>query len=200
MSAALDVPVARPLVVRFRPVVDLTDDQFYEFCVLNRDLRIERTAQADVVIMSPAGTRSGNRNAKLVGQLVLWAESDGTGEVFDSSAGFTLPNGAVRAPDAAWVPKARLAQLTTEQQEKFAPLCPDFVAELRSPSDALSEQQEKMEEYLANGSRLGWLIDPLSRRVYVYRPDRAVEELDNPQTLSGEPVLAGFVLDLRKIW
>src|SRR5262249_49583803 len=123
-----------------------------------------------------------------------------TGVVFDSSAGFTLPNGATRSPDVAWVKRSRLATLTAEQKRKFLPLSPDFVVELRSPSDRLASLQEKMEEYVANGTRVGWLIDTETRRVYVYRPGSAVDCVDNPPTLSGEPLLAGFSLDLRAIW
>jgi len=189
-----------PLVLRFRPLIELTEDQFQEFCSLNGDLRIERTAEGEVVVMPPAGTRSGGREGKLGYQLYAWAERDGTGEAFGPSAGFRLPNGAIRAPDASWVPKTRLAQFRPEELEAFAHLCPDFVAEIRSPSDRLSDLKKKMQEYMANGARLGWLIDPYSRRVYVYRPNEPVVELDNPETVSGDPILPGFVLDLRPIW
>lgn len=189
-----------PLVLRLSPVVNLTDDQFLQFCSLNGDLRIERTARGDLIVMSPSGYSSGRRNAELIGQLRDWAEKDATGEVLDSSTGFTLPNGAVRAPDASWIPKTRLAQLTPEQLEKFAPLCPPFVVELRSATDRLGDVKQKMQEYMENGAQLGWLIDPYSRRVHVYRAGVPVEEIDNPKTLAADPLLAGFTLNLGKIW
>jgi Uma2 family endonuclease len=188
------------IIVRLRPVIELTDDQFYEFCQINRDLRIERTAQGELVIMPPAGGKSSERNAEIGMQLRLWAKHDGTGATFDSSGGFRLANGATRSPDAAWIPHSRLATLTPEQREKFLPLCPEFVLELRSPTDSLVALQSKMQEYMDSGARLGLLIDPQQRRVYVYRPHTSVECLENPETVSGEPVLAGFVLDLRELW
>src|SRR3954447_25266521 len=178
-----------PLVLRVRPALDLTEDQFFEFCQLNRDLRIERAAAGEWLIMPPAGWEPSSRNAEITRQVANWAKQDGTGVVTDSSGGFRLPNGAVRAPDAAWLPRERLAQFTVEQQERFLPVCPDFALELWSPSARLSTVREKMEEYLANGPRLGWLLYPPRRRVYVYRPGVPVEQLDNPTKLSGEPVL-----------
>lgn len=189
-----------PLVVHLRPVIELTDDQFFEFCQINRDLRIERTAEGDLLIMPPAGGETGNRNAALTTLLTSWAWQDGTGVAFDSSTGFTLPNGAMRSPDAAWVKRSRLAALTSEQKVKFLPLCPDFVIELRSPSDSLRSLRAKMREYIENGVQLGWLINPITRRVYVYRPNLPVEQLENPATISGDPILPGFTLDLSKIW
>ena len=191
---------ASPLVLRFRSAVELTDDQFYYFCLQNPDLRMERTANGEVIIMSPVGTGSGGRELEVAGQLFVWARRDGTGTAFGSSTGFTLPNGAVLSPDASWVSKARLAKLTAEQYEKFAPLCPEFVAEIPSPSDTLSDVQAKMREYIDNGAQLGWLIDPDSRRVYVYRPNQPVEELDDLRTVSGDAVLPGFVLELAPLW
>ena len=189
-----------PLTVRLHPVVEMTDEQFFELCQLNRDLHIERTATGDLIIMPPTGSGSGNRNARITQQLMNWADRDGTGVGFDSSTGFTLPNGAKRSPDAAWILLERWNTLTPEQQEGFAPICPDFVVELRSPSDNLTELQAKMQEYIENGIRLGWLIDRPQRSVYVYRPGTAVEILENPETLSGETVLPEFTLDLSKIW
>lgn len=189
-----------PLVLRLRPAIEMTREQFFDFCQLNRDLRIERTAEGDIVIMAPAGGETGARNAKLTSQVERWAEQDGSGVAFDSSTGFDLPNGATRSPDVAWVKRSRLAALTPVEKRRFIPLCPDFVIELRSPSDPLSTVQEKMEEYLANGAQLGWLIDPVNRQVYVYRPDADVVRLDNPREVAGDPVLPGFVLDLAPIW
>jgi len=178
----------------------LTEEQFMRLCQENRDLRFELTAQGELVIMPPAGSETGWRNSTLTYQVVAWARNDGTGLVFDSSTGFTLPNGAIRSPDASWVKRERWDALTQGQRERFAPLCPDFVVELRSPTDRLAVVQEKMQEYIANGARLGWLIDPLDKRVYVYRPDQSVESLENPATLSGDPVLPGFVLHVHELW
>lgn len=187
-------------LLHLRPVIDLSDDQLFELCQINQELWIERTAERDLVIMAPEGWESGNRSMTLGTLLTQWAWQDGTGVTSGSSAGFILPNGAMRAPDAAWVLRSRLASLTTEQKQKFLPLCPDFVVEIRSPSDRLSTVQAKMQEYLDNGARLGWLIDSANRVMYVYRPNQPVEPLENPTTISGEPVLPGFVLDLQRIW
>ncbi len=189
-----------PLIIHLRPVVEMTDDQFFEFCQINRDLRIERTAQGELLIMPPAGWETSERNSEIGMQLRLWAKRDGTGAVTDSSGGFKLPNGATRSPDAAWTTHSRLAALTAEQRKKFLPLCPDFVLELRSPTDSLTALQAKMQEYLDNGAWLGWLIDTEQRRVYVYRPQTPVEISENPETISGDPILSGFTLDLREIW
>ncbi len=189
-----------PLILQLRPVLELTDDQFFELAQLNRDVRLERTAEGGLIVMPPVGGASSDRNAEITMQLRSWAKRDGTGVAFDSSGGFILPNRAVRSPDASWVSRPSLVALTAGQWEKFLPLCPEFVIELRSPTDTLRAVQEKMQEYLDNGARLGWLIDPLNRRVYVYRPRTPVEQLEAPETLSGDPLLAGFVLDLREIW
>ena len=189
-----------PLVLHLQPIINLTDEQFFEFCQINRDLRIERTATGELLIMPPTGSDTGNRNAKLNQQLANWTDADGTGIEFDSSSGFTLPNGAKVSPDAAWVKLERWNALTPEQQKTFAPICPDFVVELRSASDNLTPLKTKMQEYIDNGALLGWLIDRKKRQVYIYRSGVAVECLDNPATISGESVLPGFVLDLSKIW
>jgi Uma2 family endonuclease len=189
-----------PLVVRLRPVLDLSEDQFFAFCQLNGDLRIERNAEGELLIMPPAGGDTSDRNSEINMQLRMWAKRDGSGVVFDSSGGFRLPNRAVRSPDASWMLRSRYEQIPAAERRVFVPACPDFVLELRSPSDRLQTLQAKMREYLANGARLGWLLDPESRRVYVYRPDRPVERLDDPATLVGDPVLVGFVLNLHEIW
>jgi Uma2 family endonuclease len=189
-----------PLVLRLRPVLDLTDDQLADLASLNGDLRLEWTAEGALEIMLPAFSRTGNRNIKLATRVTIWAEQDSTGVAFDSSTGFRLPNSAVRSPDVSWIQRARLAALSAEQREKYIPLCPDFVLELRSSSDRLTTLDAKMREYLANGVRLGWLIDPETRTVRVYRPDAPVETLTNPADLVGDPVLPGFTLDLRPIW
>ncbi len=190
----------RPLVVRMRPVIDLTDDQFFEFCQINRDLRIERTADGELLIMSPTGSETGGSNFELAVQLGNWVKQDGTGKGFDSSTGFTLPNKATVSPDISWIKLDRWNALSKEQRTKFAPIVPDFVVELRSPSDSLKDLQKKMQQYMDNGVRLGWLIDRKQRRVYVYRPGVAAQQLDNPETVSGDPELPGFVLKLGEIW
>ncbi len=201
MTTVLESVETAPLVVKMPSfVVEMNDDQFFYFCQVNRDLRIERTADGDVLIMSPAGSRSSHRNAIITIRFGNWAERDGTGLVFDSSGGFRLPNGATRNPDVAWVLKSRLDPLSEQEQEKFLPLCPDFLIELKSPTDRLPDLKNKMAEYIKNGTRLGWLLDPESRQVFVYRPGRAVEVLVHPETVSGDPELPGFVLDLRGIW
>jgi Uma2 family endonuclease len=189
-----------PLVLHLHPVINLTDEQFFEFCQINRDLQIERAATGEILVMPPTGSETGNRNARLIVQLGIWAERDGTGIYFDSSTGFTLPNGAKVSPDAAWVKLERWNALTPEQQKKFAPICPDFVVELRSASDNLPPLKTKMQEYIDNGTLLGFLIDRQNQQVYIYRPGVAVECLDHPATVSGDSVLPGFVLDLSKIW
>lgn len=192
---------ARPLVLHVSPTLQkLSDEEFFEFCRMNPDWRIERTVAGDLVIMPPTGGRTGQRNFDLIGQFRAWVAATGGGVGFDSSTGFALPNGARRSPDLAWVTQARWDGLTETQRDEFPPLCPDFIVELRSRSDALESLQEKMAEYITAGARLGWLIDPVDRRVYVHRPSAAVVCLEAPAQLSGEPVLHGFILDLRGIW
>lgn len=193
--------LSSPLVVRIPPSMHMTDEQFFEFCQINRDLRIERNQFGEISIMPPTGSETGNRNFNMAGQLYIWTEQDGTGICFDSSTGFKLSTGAERSPDASWIKLERWDSLTSEQKQKFAPICPDFIIELRSPSDNLKPLQEKMAEYMKEpGVQLGWLIDRKHRRVYIYRPGVPVETLENPETVSGEPVLPGFVLNLSKIW
>jgi Uma2 family endonuclease len=187
-------------ILRLAPAIEMTDDQFFALCQQNRDLRLERTAQGDIIVMPPTGFETGNRNSEITRQLCNWTKRDGTGMACDSSTGFTLPNGAARSPDAAWVRRERLTGFTTEQKRKFLSLCPDFVIELRSPSDRLEDVGAKMKEYIENGARLGWLIDPEARGVHVYRPSAEVEILRGVSEIAGEPELSGFVLDLREIW
>ncbi len=163
------------------------------------DLRIEMTREGEIIIMPPAGGETGSKNADLTADLVIWNRAEKTGKVFDSSTGFVLPNGAKRSPDASWVPVAEWEALSLEERQQFLPLCPTFVIELRSRTDRLSTVQQKMGEYRDNGARLGWLIDPKSKRVEVYRAGQEVEILDSPTSLSGEDVLPGFVLDLTGI-
>ena len=193
-------PEGAVVSLKLRPVVSLNDEQFFEFCQLNRDLRIERTAGGGITVMPPTGGDTSDRNAEITMQLRLWAKQDGRGVAFDSSGGFVLPNRAILSPDASWVARGRLDDLTSEQRAKFLPLCPDFVIELRSPSDGLAVLQEKMQEFVANGARLGWLIDPRERQVSVYRPASPVRVLRQPETVSGEPLLPGFSLEMSAIW
>jgi len=180
--------------------IGLTDEQFYQLCADNPELRLELTAQRELVIMPPAGSMTSWRNSILVQRLANWAENDGRGLTFESSAGFSLPNGAKRSPDAAWMKRERWNALSREQQDAFAPLCPDFVAEIRSPSDSLPALKEKMVEYVENEAQLGWLIDPFEKRVYIYRPGEPEETVDTQTTLRGDPVLPGFVFDVAEIW
>ncbi len=187
------------LVLNFR-AAKMTVEQFQQFCSDNRDLRMELTAEKELIIMPPAGGTTGGRNSELTADLVIWSRVDGTGKPFDSSTGFTLPNGAIRSPDAAWILLSRWDALSAAGQEGFAPICPDFVIELRSPSDRLPDLQAKMLEYIENGIRLGWLIDAQDRRVHVYRPGMDVEILEAPDSVSGDPVLPGFLLNLIAIW
>ena len=175
----------------------MTDDEFFRFCQDNPDLRLERNRHGEIIIMSPSGTRSGNRSGRIFGALYVWNENHLLGEVFDSSTGFRLPDGSVLSPDAAWVPRADWEALSREEQEKFAPICPAFLVELKSPSDSLRALQEKMEAWIDNGARLAWLIDPGEERVYIYRADGSREEIDGfDGAASGEDVLPGFTLEL----
>ena len=180
--------------------IELTDEQFYQLCVNNRDLQIERNANGDLVIMPPTGGETGNRNGRLIQQLFNWSDRDGTGIAFDSSTGFILPNGANRSPDASWIPLAKWAALTDREKQRFLPLCPDFAVELLSPSDNLARTQAKMQEYLDNGMVLGWLLNPVQQQVEIYRQNQQIEILNTLNSLSGENVLLGFVLDLQPIW
>ena len=182
------------------PTLPMDADAFFDFCQINSDLRIERTAEGEIIITTPAGFETGFRNIDLSAQVRNWAKADGTGVAGDSSTGYTLPNGAERSPDVSWIRRERLAGLTAEQKRKFLPRCPDFAIELMSLHDRLPTVQAKMEEYIANGLRLGWLIEPVRRRVHVYCPDSTPLVLENPGTISAEPELPGFALDLTEIW
>jgi Uma2 family endonuclease len=188
------------LVVRFPPSAQMTDDQFLEFCGINSDLRMEREANGDIIIMTPEGLYSGPAHMSLARQFDEWAEHDATGEVLGAASGFKLPNTAIRAADLSWILKSRLRRLTEKELRGFGMICPDFVLELRSQSDSLPVLKRKMEEYLANGARLGWLLDPFHRKVYIYRPGVPVEELQDPATVSGEDVLPGFTLKVAPVW
>ncbi len=187
------------ITLKLNPIIHLTDEQFYQLCQANRDVRFERTAAAELIVMSPTGGETGDRNAEIAFQLRAWNKRTQLGKTFDSSTGFKLPNGADRSPDAAWIKLERWEALTPEQRRKFPPLAPDFVVELRSASDELKPLQDKMKEYRDNGVRLGWLIDPQLQRVEIYRPSQDGSVLQSPATLSGQDVLPGFVLDLGEI-
>ena len=180
--------------------IDLTDEQFWQLCQNNDDLRFETTATGELIIMSPTGGYTSDRNSDLNFQLRAWNRQNNLGKVFDSNGGFILPNGSKRSPDSSWLKMERWNALTEEERDRFMPLCPDFVVELMSPSDTLAKTREKMEEYMENGAQLGWLINRKKRQVEIYRPNREVEILDNAQTVSGENILPGFVLDLATIW
>ncbi|KAB0240353.1 Uma2 family endonuclease [Microcystis aeruginosa EAWAG127a] len=178
----------------------LSDEQFFQLCQDNRDLRLERSAKGDLIIMPPTGGKTGNSNGRITQQLFNWSDNNGTGIAFDSSTGFKLPNGADRSPDAAWISLEKWQALTPQQKERFLPLSPDFVIELMSPSDSLETARKKMQEYLDNGTRLGWLINRKTREVEIYRQGQTVEILANPESLSGESILPEFSLDIALIW
>ncbi|NJO78043.1 MAG: Uma2 family endonuclease [Cyanobacteria bacterium RM1_2_2] len=188
------------VTLNLKPLLQLTDEQFYLLCQANPEAKLERTAAGELVVMSPTGGESGRRNTKLTQRLANWTEADGTGEAFDSSTMFQLPSGAFRSPDAAWILFTRWNALTPKQRQSFPPICPDFVVELRSDSDQLRVLQDKMQEYIDNGTRLGWLIDPQKQSVEIYRTGQPKEIKQNPQQLSGEDVLPGFLLDLTGIF
>jgi Uma2 family endonuclease len=188
------------LTISLDSILDITDQQFFEICQKNCDLRFERSALGDITIMAPAGSDTGMRNSDFNADLVIWNRRKKLGYTFDSSTGFKLPNGANRSPDASWILKARWESLTLEEKSKFAPICPDFVMELMSPSDSLKVTQAKMQEYQDNGARLGWLINCKDREVEIYRINQTVKILRSPSTISGEDVLPEFVFDLGLIW
>lgn len=178
----------------------MTSEEFWEFCQKNPKLNAELTKEGDVIIIPPTGWETSDRNSEINLQLRLWAKKDGKGKVADSNGGFILPNGATRSPDSSWILKSRLEHFSKEQLEKFLPLCPDFVVEITSPSDNLSDIQAKMLEYIENGAKLGWLIHTKNKQVFIYQPKQEVEILENPAKVSGEPLLKGFELDLTEIW
>lgn len=178
----------------------MTDDEFFTFCQMNDTLDFERDSDLNIIFMSPTGSSTGNTTSTILGELYFWNKQTNLGYCFDSSTGFLMPNEAIRSPDVAWIKKERWEKLTTEQKEKFAPLCPDFVIEVRSKTDSLKYLQEKMNEYLANGCQLGWLIDRLEQKVYIYRPNKEVETMASFElTLNGEDVLPNFVFELKWI-
>ncbi|MGH9840081.1 MAG: Uma2 family endonuclease [Blastocatellia bacterium] len=201
---ALHLPVRVPAEMQYNFFVTIdgyvTDQEFDRLVQLNSEMRLERTAEGLVEIMPPPKGDTGAKNSRITTQLTIWADENGTGIAFDSSSRFKLPNGATRSPDASWVERSKLAALSPKQKKEYFPFCPDFVIELRSLTDRLPRLKEKMAEYIANGARLAWLIDPIERKVYVYRPESEVEEFENPATVNADPILSGFTLHLAKIW
>ncbi len=181
------------------PSLDLTDEQFEQICARNPDLKFERTAQGELVVVALTGGETGRRNMKLSARLENWSDRTQLGVAFDSSTGFRLPDGSIRSPDAAWVSLKRWQELTPEQRKKYVPLCPEFLVELKSSSDEIEDVQAKMKEYLANGLQLGWLLNPENQTVEVYQPNVAVEVLQQPTSISGSPTLPDFILDLAGI-
>jgi Uma2 family endonuclease len=186
--------------VNLNSIVSMTDEQFYQLCLSNPDLKFERNVKGELIIMPPTGGETGNRNAEVASEFVIWNRRTRLGKVFDSSTCFKLPNGADRSPDVAWVRLARWDALTPEQREKFPPIAPDFVLELMSPSDSLLVSQTKMQEYMENGVQLGWLLERKTYRVEIYRQGKTIEIQQKPTALSGEDVLPGFSLDLSLVW
>ncbi len=197
LEQALTLPYR--LVLDFR-ALNMTGEQFLQLCSDNSELRMELSSTQELIIMPPGGLERGRQETEAARQVSNWAIQDGNGLAFGSNAGYTLPNGAIRAPDVSWMPLARWEALDSEEQRRFGHTFPDFVIELRSPSDRLSDVQAKMEEYLENGARLGWLLDPDTKLVHIYRPGHQVEVLEAPESVSGGQVLQGFVLDLTRIW
>lgn len=192
---------SEPLEIDFGALLKpMDDDEFFNFCQRHRDLRIEMDQFGEITIMSPTGSETGGINFDIIADFAIWVRADGTGKGFDSSTGFILPNGAKRSPDLSWIKREKWLAISAEQRKKFAPVCPDFVVELRSESDPLPRLQAKMAEYLENGAELGWLIDVNDKKVYVYRPNVPVQILKNPSEVSGEPLLKGFVLRMQAIF
>ncbi len=200
MELTILIPEGQETVRFPAGALDWSEEEFFQFCQANRGLRIERSAKGEIIVMSPAGGYSSFESGEVFGQLRTWAIKDGSGVAFDSSAGFRLPTGAMRSPDAAWVRLSRLQKLSRREKEQFIPLCPDFVIEVASPSDELPELRAKMREYLRSGLLLGWLILPASRQVEIYSPVTEVQVLASPEAVAGESVLPGFRLDLALIW
>ena len=200
-AAAIETGVTLPYRLALNiKALEMTEDQLLKLCSDNGDLRMELTADRELIIMPPLGLEGGWQEGELALQVGNWAKQDGTGRAFGPNAGYTLPNGAVRAPDASWMPLSRWESLSRDDQTKFGHTFPDFAIELRSPSDSLRDVQDKMQEYMENGVSLGLLVDPRNRRVHVYRPDQPIEILEEPASVSGEPVLPGFTLDLSAFW
>jgi len=189
-----------PFTIDLSPITTLTFDQFEQLCNANPDVKFERTPTGELVIMSPTGGETGKGNAELLADFVIWNRQAKLGVVFDSSTCFRLPRGGERSPDISWIQQSRWDALTSEQQRRFPPICPDFVLELLSPSDVLSRTQARMQEYLENGAKLGWLLNPEDKQAEIYRLGEAIEVSNAPERLAGDPVLPGFTLNLSWLW
>jgi Uma2 family endonuclease len=189
-----------PLPLRFRPTTPMSDDELMRFCAANDFLRVERDANGEILVMTPAGSKTSSMNSRITRLLDEWAEADGRGIAFDSNGGFNLPDGSMRSADAAWVALSRWEALTEAEQARYAPLSPDFILELRSPSDNLPALKEKMEQWMANGVQLGWLLDPENKTIFIYRPDEQPEILSHPTSVQGSGSIAGFELVMARIW
>lgn len=188
------------VTINFDSIARITDDQFYQLCRANPDVKFERNARGEIIIMSPTGGETGNYNSEINADFVIWNRRTGLGFCFDSSTCFKLPNGPNRSPDVSWIKKERWEALTAEEKQKFPPIAPDFVLELMSPTDSLKDTQDKMQEYMENQVKLGWLINRKTRSVEIYRQGLATEILESPTELSGEDILPGFVLNLQAFW
>jgi Uma2 family endonuclease len=196
----MNFALAVDLPVRIRPERPMTDEELMRFCAKNEPLRVERDANGELIVMSPSGSEGGGIETDIAVELAIWARQDGRGKVFGSNAGFTLPDGSVRAADAHWVSWQRWNALTREEQKRFAPLCPEFVIEVRSESDRLTELQAKMQMWIANGAEVAWLVDPERKAVEVYRPGREAEVIEGGSVVEGDGPVAGFVLELGRVW
>ncbi|MGQ4648458.1 Uma2 family endonuclease [Lyngbya aestuarii] len=188
------------MIINFKPTIEFSDDQFCQLCRANPETKFERNAKGELIIMPPTGGETGNHNAEIAAEFVIWNRQTRLGKVFDSSTCFKLPNGANRSPDVSWIKQERWDALTPEQKKKFSPVAPNFILELMPASDSLETLQAKMQEYIDNQVKLGWLIDSKNRRVEIYRQGQAIEILQSPETLSGENVLPEFILDLQLIY
>lgn len=197
MNVALP-EIDQPVRLRFER--RMTDEELMRFCAANEMVRVERDANGELILMSPSGSGTGQKNSDLIYQLTAWARETNAGVTFDSNAGFTLPDGSMRSPDAALIAWPRWNALTKEEQDGFAPICPEFVIELRSPSDRLGPLQEKMRLWIANGAEVAWLVDPARKTVEVYRPGREAEVLEGGSVVEGDGPVAGFVLELGRVW
>ncbi|XZN92068.1 MAG: Uma2 family endonuclease [Microcoleus sp.] len=186
--------------INFNAIAQITDDQFYQLCRQNPDVKFERNAKGEIIIVSPTGGETGSYNSEINADFVIWNRQTKLGICFDSSTCFKLPSGANRSPDVSWIKQERWDALTAEEKQKFPPIAPDFVWELMSPTDSLKETQDKMQEYMDNQVKLGWLINRKTRRVEIYRQGQEIEVLESPAQLSGEDILPGFVLNLQTMW
>ncbi len=189
-----------PLPLRLRFDKPLSDDELMRFCADNDDLRVEREETGEIYVMTPAGMNTGRKNSYIIQALAAWTDKDGRGYAFDSNTGWTLPDGSMRSPDAAWVLASRCNALSEADQNRFAPLCPEFIIELRSQTDRLPELQAKMQKWIANGAELAWLIDPLEKTVTIYRPNESAEHHHDPTSVQGTGPIRGFELILDRIW